>query len=247
MSLLRATAIKFGNSIPIGWKSRLKWQLMIPDTRASLNLLRQKGFSPKHVLDIGGFIGDWTRMCKGVWPESNVCMFEPQPSKKARLEAICRELPGVSLKTALLGNREGEEVVFHLAESGSSTLDLLSKPSTENIVLRTSTLTSAVKNTPFAKPDLIKVDVQGAELRVLDGGQDVLAAAQVVMLEVSLVEEYVGSPLFAEVVAYMSERGFLVHDICTVWRNTVSGSMNEADVIFARKNSPLMDHRFYKR
>jgi FkbM family methyltransferase len=247
MSLLRAAAIKFGNSIPIDWKSRLKWQLMIPDARASFSLLQRKGFSPKHVLDIGGFIGDWTRMCKDVWPESNVCMFEPQPSKKDRLEAICRELPGVSLKTSLLSNTDGEEAIFHLAESGSSTLDLLSKPGTQNITLRTSTLSSVVANTPFAKPDMIKVDVQGAELKVLDGGQDVLSAAQVVMLEVSLVEEYIGSPLFAEVIAYMAARGFLVHDICTVWRNTVSGSMNEADVIFVRKDSPLTDHRFYKR
>jgi FkbM family methyltransferase len=234
MSLLRSAAVRFGNAIPPQWKRKLKWQLMIPDTGASLELLRKKGFRPSYVLDIGAYVGSWTHMCKDIWPAANVCMFEPQPDKAPVLEALTHSLQGVTLRAALLSDIPGQEVDFHLSETGSSALNLLAKPNAPTIRLRTETLSTAVAGTPFAKPQMIKVDVQGAELKVLDGGQDVLAAAQVVVLEVALVEQYAGGPLFADVVAYMAQRGLFVHDICTIFRNTPDQSMNEADIIFVR-------------
>lgn len=235
MSLLRSAAVRFGNSIPPQWKRKLKWQLMIPDTGASLELLKRKGFQPSHVLDIGAYVGSWTRMCKDIWPQANICMFEPQPEKKPLLNALTRSLPGLTLRSALLSDVAGSVVDFHLAETGSSALDLIAKPHAPTVRLVTQTLSAAVAGTPFARPQMIKVDVQGAELKVLNGGQDVLAAAQVVVLEVALIEQYVGGPLFADVVGYMAERGLFVHDICTIFRNTPDQSMNEADVIFARR------------
>ena len=231
MPLIRTAAIKLGNSIPRRWKSALKWQLMIPDAGASLALLRRRGFQPLHVLDIGAYQGSWTRMCKDVWPDARICMVEPQPERAPGLEALARSMTGVELKRALLSDVPQQNAVFHLAETGSSSMVLLSNPDAPKIMLQTQTLSSLVAGTNFARPDFIKVDVQGAELKVLDGGQEVLAAAQVVMLELSLIEEYVQGPLFAEVVAYMAARDLLVHDICTIFRNTPSQAMNEVDVI----------------
>jgi FkbM family methyltransferase len=240
MSTIRRAAVALGNTIPRRWKRALKWQLMIPDAGASLELLKRKGFVPRYVLDIGSYVGTWTEMCKEIWPSAQVCMFEPQPQKRPGLERLAQSMPGIMLRTELLGDSSGREVAFHLAETGSSTLELLTGPTdVGTIMLHTQTLSSVLAGTPFARPDLVKVDVQGAELQVLDGGQDVLQAAEVVMLEVSLIEEYRGSPLFADVVAYMAQKGFLVHDICTIFRNTPDQSMNEADVIFVRKGSSL--------
>src|SRR5690242_13029092 len=152
MSLLRSAAVKFGNTLPPQWKRKLKWQLMIPDTGASLELLRQKGFRPGHVLDIGAYVGSWTRMCKDIWPQANVCMFEPQPDKAPILETLARTLPGVTLRGALLTDRPGQEVDFHLAGTGSSALNLLAKPNAPTVRLRTETLSNAVMGTPFARP-----------------------------------------------------------------------------------------------
>jgi FkbM family methyltransferase len=247
MPVLRSAAVTIANSIPKRWKRGLKWQLMIPDMGASLALMARKGFSPSHVLDIGAYVGNWTRMCKDIWPGAKVCMFEPQEDKRPGLEGLMRELPGVELRTTLLGDRPDERVTFYKAESGSSTYMLKSQPGLRPIELPSTTLERAVEGTPFARPDLIKVDVQGAELRVLSGGPDVLAAAEMVILEVALVEEYSGAPLFAEVIDFMARRGLVVHDVCTIWRNTNSESMNEADVIFVRESSPLRDHRYYAR
>jgi FkbM family methyltransferase len=59
--------------------------------------------------------------------------------------------------------------------------------------------------------DFLKLDVQGAELDVLNGGDRVLAEALVVHTEVEFVEMYKGQPLFAEVDQRLRKSGFVFH------------------------------------
>jgi hypothetical protein len=54
----------------------------------------------------------------------------------------------------------------------------------------------------------LKLDVQGYELKVLDGAQQLLRRAVAVEAELSLVPLYEGGPLIDEVIRYLGERGF---------------------------------------
>jgi hypothetical protein len=69
-------------------------------------------------------------------------------------------------------------------------------------------------------PYLIKVDVQGGELDVLEGGQRALMSAEAVSLEVSLFQFFKGGPQLSEVVEYMKKRDFVVFDVVLAasWR-----------------------------
>ena len=53
---------------------------------------------------------------------------------------------------------------------------------------------------------MIKLDVQGAEIDILQGLQDNLSLFEVVILEVSLRELNQGSPLFPEVCDFMKQK-----------------------------------------
>lgn len=59
--------------------------------------------------------------------------------------------------------------------------------------------------------DFLKLDVQGAELDVMNGGDRVLADAVVVHTEVEFVELYKGQPLFAEIDQRLRKSGFVFH------------------------------------
>ncbi len=59
--------------------------------------------------------------------------------------------------------------------------------------------------------DFLKLDVQGAELDVLKGGERALAAAVAVQTEVEFVELYENQPLFAEVDRHLRAHGFWFH------------------------------------
>jgi len=58
-------------------------------------------------------------------------------------------------------------------------------------------------------PVFLKLDVQGYELEVLRGGNNLLSKTEVVVLECSLIEYNTGAPLIADVISFMKDRGFL--------------------------------------
>ncbi len=60
---------------------------------------------------------------------------------------------------------------------------------------------------------LIKLDVQGAELAVLRGLGERLADIEVILLELSLVAYNDGAPLFAAVAAALGSMGFVLCDV----------------------------------
>jgi hypothetical protein len=74
--------------------------------------------------------------------------------------------------------------------------------------LRTETLDSIVLGGDFPLPDLIKIDVQGAELDILRGADYCLSRCSHVILELQVVEYNTGAPLRDTVIAYMSTKGF---------------------------------------
>lgn len=245
MSFSRIILSRVANLLPMRTQSRLKWMLMIPDQLAALEHMRDAGFDARVIVDVGAYVGKFAQMVQTVWPASRVIMFEPQPDKQAGLEALVRSNPHIALRQAVLGATTGEDIEFRLHESASSMKQFRSDPGVPSLKLKTIALDEALQGTPFEKPDLVKIDVQGAEMEVIAGGQRTIDAAQAVILELSVVEEYSGAPLFHEMINFMGQRGFRVYDICTIWRNSINKSMIEADVIFARPDCPAFAGKNY--
>lgn len=244
---MRSLLVWASHLLPKAWKRDIKWTLGIPDMAASLTNMKRLGFSPRIVLDIGAYDGDWTRMCKSLFPSGRVLMFEPQPDKTERLKRLANELQGVQLAPVLLGREPKDEIPFHMFESGSSIYQSDSIKNATVTKLPMTTLAAATLDSEFARPDLIKIDVQGAELDVLSGGLDVTRSAEAIIMEVTLIGEYKGSVMMEDMIAFMKGQGLRVYDVCTIWRNTPSRSTNELDLIFVRESSPLWDSRHYRR
>jgi FkbM family methyltransferase len=59
--------------------------------------------------------------------------------------------------------------------------------------------------------DLIKIDIQGAELMVFRNATDRLADALVIHTEVEFLPMYVGQPLFSDVEIFLRQHGFVFH------------------------------------
>jgi hypothetical protein len=97
-------------------------------------------------------------------------------------------------------------------------------------------------------PDLIKLDLQGAELICLRGAHACLEHAQAVVLEVQLLRLYEHTPLLADIVGFMGEAGFRTYDIVSLWHRPLDGALAYGDFVFVRDNSPLVaDGRWSKR
>ena len=90
--------------------------------------------------------------------------------------------------------------------------------------------------------DLIKLDVQGAELQVLKGGPLAFSNAQVVFMELgNVIADYnTGPPSLAEKIAFMDNAGFVPFDIPEV-AYTAKGRANRVlkfiDIVWVRRGS----------
>ena len=90
----------------------------------------------------------------------------------------------------------------------------------------------------IAQPIFLKLDVQGGELECLRGGNGTLAQAEVVQLEVALLNYNEGAPQATEVISFMDAAGFTMFDIAGLVRpNGID--LVQIDIIFVRATSKL--------
>jgi FkbM family methyltransferase len=82
--------------------------------------------------------------------------------------------------------------------------------------------------------DLIKIDVQGAELDILSGGRSTIMRSNYVLIEVSTIEYNVKAPLMDEIVPVMKSYGFYIEDILDYLKPSKK-QITQMDLLF--KNS----------
>lgn len=227
--------------LPEKWKRYIKAELFqVPETENSLRRMKRLGFDPTVAIDVGAYVGEWTRSFKQIFPDSQVLMIEPQASKTAILAKVTAELSNVELRPALLGARVEANVGFRESETASSVLTELENRRPPTTYLTMTTLDAITEGSPFARPNFIKLDVQGYEIEVLRGGMRTLESAEAVLMEVNLLGLHEGVPLFHESAGYMGKHGFQVYDVCSLIRRPYDGALWQADVIFLRNSSPLI-------
>jgi len=94
-------------------------------------------------------------------------------------------------------------------------------------------------------PYLIKIDVQGAEIDVLQGASTILAETEFVILEVSLFEFFKGGPQFSDVIAFMKDKGFVCYDIYGFQYRPFDNALSQIDAVFVKENGRFRQIHVY--
>lgn len=85
------------------------------------------------------------------------------------------------------------------------------------------------------KYPFLKLDVQGAEHRVLLGATSVLERAQGVLCEVLLAPFYEGQASWRQIDGFLLERGFDLWDMNSVMRVTDTGQLEAMDLVYIKR------------
>jgi FkbM family methyltransferase len=203
--------------------------------------IKQRGLDIRFAIDGGAAKGSWTRELKAVYPNAQILCIDPREDVQRSLSALAAELPGIHIARALLSARGGDVVEFHEHAEQSSILELgTGKPFGQSVQIKTTTLDDLVAEMHLPFPDLIKLDLQGAELEALKGASRCLSAVKAVLLEISFLPIMDGGPLLAETVQFMKERGFCCYDIFALWHRPLDGAMAQGDFLFVPDASPLL-------
>lgn len=220
----------------------LGYDYAYPSLPGTLRMLSGWGFEPTFLVDAGAFEGEWTRSFREFFPNVTSLMVEPQASKQERLRSEAERAAAPTFVSAeLLGPENGTVVDFYEMQTGSSVLsELTSHPRTAVPKTTTRLDTLLERFAHLGQPDFLKLDVQGYELAVLDGGPMALHHCGFVYLEASLAPYNEGAPLIADVIAYMNERGFSVIDLCSQMRRG-DGMLRQTDLLFMNRASAFVD------
>ena len=114
---------------------------------------------------------------------------------------------------------DGNEYMFHINnQDATSSLLPFNETVTDQLVglseiftikkekIRTETLDNVLVEVEYI--DLLKLDIQGFELKALQNAKETLHKTSVIQCEVSFIEIYSGQALFAEVDLYLRSMGF---------------------------------------
>ncbi|MEP5034069.1 MAG: FkbM family methyltransferase [Parasphingorhabdus sp.] len=207
------------------------------------NRLIENGFAPNTIIDVGAYQGEWTRLANRVFGAMPMLMVEAQPGLRAGLDKLISELPHVKCESTVLGATAGQDVTFYEMGTGSSFLPEASDAPRKELQLKTRTLDDvAAEHLEPVDNVFLKIDVQGAELQVLQGASALLERTGLVQLETAMLQYNEGAPLLPDVVAFMAERGFFPTEVSGFSRPR--NHLVQIDILFAKAGSVLRPEFF---
>jgi FkbM family methyltransferase len=204
-----------------------------------LKALSGRGLKVQMAVDGGASTGTWTRHLKQLYPEAQVLCVEPRQACQPALKELAARYQGIHVAQTLLGDHAG--TVTFSEHGAQSSIFPNSQGKTFGSVqqLPMVPLDQLIERLQLPFPELIKLDLQGADLACLKGSPKCLAGKPAVLMEVLFLAIYRGMPLADEVVEFMSEHGYCCHDILSLWHRPLDGALAFGDFLFLPR-----DHRF---
>ena len=126
------------------------------------------------VFDIGANVGAYSLPIAKAAPTSRVFAFEPIPLNAALLNAsrLVNRLANLRVEEKCVSDSSGTAYFSISTDSAySSMIDTQRKSELERVQCEAVSLSDFCTGTDTPAPQLIKIDVEGAELRVLDGAE----------------------------------------------------------------------------
>lgn len=204
-----------------------------------LNSLNSIGFKPNQILDIGAHTGQFYKWAKNIWPDVEIHMIEANECH----ETILKELTLYSTDTYLittLGDTVRDVVFYTRADKphteGASYYKELAYWDIPQLVMQVpktlQTLDNIFNNDTYF--DLIKLDTQGSELDILNGGKNLCSKSKFIILEVSLIDLNEGAPTYNEIISFMKNFGF--EEFMTIGEHYRGNELVQKDLVFKNIN-----------
>jgi FkbM family methyltransferase len=154
---------------------------------------------------------------RSLFPSARILAFECNPDTLPTCRTAVANDPAITLVEKAVAERPGRLKFFPVDPStnpGASSLFrasgsyALERYEQREVEVEAVTLASALEHQGIPRVDLLWMDIQGAELRALEGLGARLADTALIHTEVEFEEIYADQPLFGDVYRFLLDRGF---------------------------------------
>lgn len=204
-----------------------------------------RALSVSTILDIGAHTGSFSALMSVVFPGARIYAFEPLKDCYQRLTEQFSAYPNFTAYNVALSDNTGESVFFRSSFAPSSSLLEMASlhkdafpysAERSKMTVRTVRLDQMSESLDIRGNVLVKIDVQGAELRILKGGDATIGRAAILIIETTFETLYQGGPLFDDIYRRLTDRGFRYRGSMDRLLDPRTGRVIQEDSIFLRED-----------
>jgi FkbM family methyltransferase len=192
----------------------------------------------RQILDIGADRGTFTDRTMRCFDVQRVWLVEANPDAVAALQLKYAHDPRCKVISRAIAAKRGD-VRLHIAAHASSSavqFDVapLSAEQTERVVtVPALSLDDLFHEEQIEQIDLMKVDIQGAERMLIEGGQQALKRVRLIYIEFLFETESPAAALFGELHQLLTAAGFRLRMLHR-FRHNADGFLQTGDALYAR-------------
>jgi len=208
-------------------------------------ILDKLNFKELTIVDVGAYQGLWISKYLRKYSNSSAYLIEPHEKSFANLQKKFGELSNVQLFKVGLSNINGlKEVNVNSKAYTNSLLELdpeapksWKKNKFEHLYqekVETITLQDFVKKNKIKRINILKLDVQGYESRVLKGAEMLLkdSLIDILVLEVIVAPTYKDQSKINEIFEIFENNNYKLYGIYDIEKNSKREKIQQFDVIF---------------
>lgn len=202
-----------------------------------------KGVSPEIIFDLGANTGITINKYLNLFPKAILHAFEPTIELKEILENNFSLNKNVKLNYKAVSDKNGISIFYKNKVNDTNSLlpsaiiGASSDDACKNLYsyeVETITLDKYCSDNDIKCIDILKMDIQGAELHALKGATDLLKNKKIKLIytELYFKEQYKNQPLFNEIYSFLKSYDFNLQDFYNPYY--VDNELAWCDIIFTK-------------
>jgi FkbM family methyltransferase len=206
------------------------------------HILVLQGMDFDFIVDVGANRGQFALVARKVFPRARILSFEPLVEPIQIFKRVFEHDRNITLYPYAIGREKMSSTIHVSREDDSSSLLPITGTQTDIFPGSAEKETRQVMVYPLSQlidpscippASLLKIDVQGYELDVLQGCEDILQKFSHLYVECSFVELYEGQALAHQIIAWLEARNFLLSSIHNIYYGK-DGMAIQGDFLFSK-------------
>jgi len=188
-------------------------------------------------IDVGAYQGDFTATLLENFPNSTAMLFEPTPESYKLIQERFKKNKSIQIFNYALSDEEGIYELYLTPDPATNSLLYPNDISSAKISVTVQTIDNVFKQLGKSKDvNLIKVDTQGNDLKVLHGASNIIKRfSPIILVESIFIELYQNQCSYYEILGFMKSCHYYLAGIYNS-HYTETGMLAFSDLLFIPKS-----------